>query len=404
MDNGNVLSLTEKALLDLLANSIFSADRTIDKNVDWSEVWKEANLQAVSVLAFSDVEASDFPVNLKNEIRQVCARLIAKNMYLLDAHAKLDSVLKKDNIPYTILKGFACARYYPDYVYRLTGDVDFLINPKDIDRVSEMFVSRGYEISHENHDYHRVFIKDGVRYEMHFEPSGIPSGEAGVRTRSYLENTLECAKRVSSDFGNMRVPFVFHHGLIILMHTVHHLTSGGIGLRHLCDWAVFVNSLSDDEFCALFEKPLRKIGMWRFACILTQTAVKYLGCGEKKWTGEKEDELTFKIIRDIFDAGNFGQKDEKRSQESLLISSGKGEEKKKSMPAQLLSSMNKIAYQKCKAARKFKILLPMLWLFYGGRYIIRMLMGKRPKIHPIAAKNEAEKRMEIYEELKIYTL
>ena len=64
--------------------------------------------------------------------------------------------------------------------------------------------------------------------------------------------------------------------------------------------------------------------------------------------------------------------------------------------------MNKIVYQKWKAARKLKILLPIGWLFFGGRYIIRMLMGKRPKIHPFEARSEAIERMKVYDELKLF--
>ena len=42
------------------------------------------------------------------------------------------------------------------------------------------------------------------------------------------------------------VPSDLHHGLILLLHNASHMTAGGIGLRHLCDWAVYMERMTDD--------------------------------------------------------------------------------------------------------------------------------------------------------------
>ena len=58
---------------------------------------------------------------------------------------------------------------------------------------------------------------------------------------------------------------------------ISHMTSESIGLRHLCDWAVFVNSISNNEFVGLFSENLKSFGLWKFAQIMTATSEKYLG-------------------------------------------------------------------------------------------------------------------------------
>lgn len=63
----------------------------------------------------------------------------------------------------------------------------------------------------------------------------------------------------------------------------HHLLGEGIGLRHLCDWAVFADSLKEKEFRSLFETKLKSIGLWKFACILSQVCYKYLHCHNLSW-------------------------------------------------------------------------------------------------------------------------
>lgn len=390
----------ENKLSSLLSSALFGSQQPSLINEESALVWKEAYAQGVAVLAFSCVDVSSLQETLQNEVKFYNKNLFARNIQIISAHAVLHALMSKADIPYTILKGYASAMYYPDSILRSMGDVDFLINEEYLEKASEILISQGFSMSHENHDYHRVFQKGIVRLEMHIEPSGIPEGESGEIIREYLCDTIGSSRLVNSDFGAMMVPSVFHHGLIILIHTAHHLTSGGVGLRHLCDWAVFVNSLSDKEFCELFEEKLKKAGLWNFACVLTKTVSKYLGCEEKEWANDADSELCEEIIKDIFAAGNFGQKDEKRSQESLLISGGK--KKKKSVISQLFASMNSIVYQKWRIARRLKFLLPIGWLFFGGRYLIRMAMGKRPKIHPIEAKTEAEQRMQIYDKLKLY--
>ena len=47
---------------------------------------------------------------------------------------------------------------------------------------------------------------------------------------------MEKAEEVLFEGEKIRIPAPFHHGLILLLHTVHHMLGEGIGLRHLCDW------------------------------------------------------------------------------------------------------------------------------------------------------------------------
>ena len=56
----NNASKIEQILLDLLSNSMFGADRTINcDSAKWPLVWREAYMQAVSLLAFSGESLPD---------------------------------------------------------------------------------------------------------------------------------------------------------------------------------------------------------------------------------------------------------------------------------------------------------------------------------------------------------
>lgn len=391
----------EKALLNILANNLFNAGRAVNLTEDnLNAVWCEAYAQAVTLMTFNKPENKILESDKCAYIRKKLSKTLALNAKIDFEHVRICNIMKNAGIPCTILKGFASALYYPDALMRSMGDVDFLVDPDNLEKANEILKQNGYAPSGKSHDVHDVYLGKVCRCEMHFQPSGIPQGKAGVKVRKYLADITQKAGTVQTELGEITVPCTFHHGLIILLHMCHHLTGDGLGIRHLCDWAVFINSLGEKEFLETFEAAFRDIGLWEFAKTMTFICSEYLGMPPMKWAADADKKLADYILIDIIIGGNFGQKSADRSHESLLISSKN--EKNVSMLRQFFISANSIVYKNWKAARKFKILLPFGWIFFGGRYIIRSLFGKRPKIRPNKVAKEASERMDIYAELKLF--
>ena len=74
--------------------------------------------------------------------------------------------------------------------------------------------------------------------------------------------------------------------------------------------AVFVNSISNDEWINTFENELKKIGLWKFAGIISKAASIYLKLPEKPWFADADTDLAISLSKDIFTSGNFGSKNE----------------------------------------------------------------------------------------------
>lgn len=397
------LSKTEKTILSLLSRNLFKTSRSIPEDPDWEEVYQECRRQSVPILVWNALDKAQIPGEIAERWKNTVIASACNNIQVAWQHLLTDQLMKKGKIPYVILKGSASAAYYPAPMDRMMGDVDFLVKPLNVEKAGQILKAEGFTPWEEEHICHVVYRKYKIHLEMHFEPAGVPYGEPGNLVREYMKDVMEKAQEIEMNGGKIRVPSKFHHGLIILLHTSHHLTGEGIGLRHLCDWAVFVASMTDEEFRQLFEEKLKAIGMWRFARILTQTCIRYLGCPARSWTGKEEPDLTAAMIRDIFDGGNFGNKEENRKQEVYLISNrGKDGVGKHSILWQLAASMNEIVRTHMPAARKFPVLLPLGWVFYGGRYCIRMMKGKRPRIHPREMLEGASSRREIYRQFNLF--
>ena len=400
MAESRKLSAIEQSLLDLLANNLFDCGRSVSVCADdWLSVWQEAYSQTVPLSIFTNGIDEGVPEELAMHIRGKIGELVLSVSRRIGEHMLIHRLLTQAGIKYTIIKGFACSLYYPDPLLRLLGDVDFLVEPEDEEKTAELLLSKGFTEISTIGESHRVFNFRGCRYELHTEPVGIPSGEMGEVVEAYLQGIVENAESKATDFGQLNVPSEFHHGLIMLLHISHHLNGEGIGLRHLCDWAVFVAHLGGEQFKALFEKPLKDMGLWRFALILTDAGIRYLGCGASLSDAIDLSEISAELMKDIFVGGNLGQKSDNRAHEALVLSS---ENADNGYVKNLFNSANRIVYKNWSFCRRVKILLPIGWLFFGLRYAFRSLKGERPHIDLKEIKDEAVKRKELYSRLQLF--
>ena len=392
---------SQAVLLMLLSKALFG--RTIEvRDIDSDELLNEAKSQAVIQLAYEALDKSLLSSEAATLWKESASKDIAKNIRVTYNHELMHQWLSEADIPYVILKGCSSAHYYPTPLYRSLGDVDFLVPSEYLEKTGKVLEDHGLKPSDQEHISHIVYRKQGMHLEMHFNLAGTPHGEAGDLVRSYMTDVYEQSSLCKIGNGEAVLPSLFHHGLILLLHTCHHLTGEGIGLRHLCDWAVFENHFSDAEFKGLFEEKLKKIGLWRFAQVLTRISINYLGAEEKAWA-VCEEELAEQLMEDILTGGNFGRKDSNRSMQTLMISDrGKSGVGNVRMLTQLRKSGNNIIYTKWPNARNNKLLLPAGWVYFGGRRVIRELTGKRKKTQISNIVSGASSRRKLYKQLHLY--
>lgn len=386
-------------LLDLVSFALFGGEKC--DILLTPEVLKEANQQAV--LTLMKVEREIFP-----DFYLLHAQTLVNNVRIDYEHAEAHRLMMKADVPYVVLKGSASASYYPEPLFRTMGDVDLLISKSNLPKVDVILRENGFHPDENStHDchlaYHRRTYGATSTWEVHWRPVGIPHDKIGVKIQGYLKNIIASAERCKVSEGEYMVPSAFHHGLVLLLHTASHLTSTGIGLRHLCDWAVFVAKFSDEEFCEMFEDKLKEVGLWRFAQLLTQLSMKYLHCPAKEWCGAGDDDYLEMMMVDIMNGGNFGVKDSNRlNQLKLMPDTRNGKMADTSMLEQLILTMNDRARRDMPITAKVPILLPIGWLYVGGRHLVRIKQKRRPTIDVKDMIAGAAERKEIYKEFRLF--
>lgn len=394
--------VTHKTVLDLLSSAMFQKPFCADKEVDWKAVFDESKAQSVIPLAFSALPKSEVPQKIYAHWKALVNENLAVNSKISYAHTMLNELLNQAKIQYVILKGCASAEYYDDPLLRTMGDVDFLVSEKEIKQVDKLLKNHGFIFNNSFHEIERAYEKDGVILELHWSITGIPGGKTGELLESFFKDIFEKSELKHFDLAEYYSPSPFHHGLVMLLHVARHMITGGIGLRHFCDWAVFVDKVGDD-FVPMFEEKLKQVGLWRFAQIMTQFCTAYLGLPQQEWAGIAEKQLLSKLKDDVFASGNFGHKDLTRADEAKFITSRKkGGVNNDSNVKQAVLSANEIVRRHWKFADKVPVVYPAGWAFFGSRYAIRSIAGKREKVKVSALVKGAKKRKEIYKELRLF--
>lgn len=402
---------TQLELIGILGKKIFNTSEvSVSENYgedELQEIMLEAKQQAVYPLVFDcmkNVLKDKLSAERYIEYETLQYAYIASSLRNKQSHYNIHRLLTDNAIPYVILKGLVSAMYYPELVLRDMGDVDFLVRKSDAARVDELLDQEGYEkkADTENHSFHWEYEKDRRTVEMHWDVPGLP-GKDDPGVRKYVSDVMESGRLVQLEDGEFYSPSDFHHGLILLLHTLGHLTSSGIGLRHLFDWLVFENSLSETEFTELFEGPLKEIGLWKFAQVLTKTGIIYCGCAKRGWCENTDPDLCTAFMEDVLAGGNFGRKDKTRINQTKLIRNNTSRKITDGhVVSNIINNFNIKLKKEYPGIYRYKILHPAGWIMISSRYCFYLMLGKRVNLFSRQNYRSAMARQHLYSELKVF--
>lgn len=377
---------TETALFNLIKSSLFNIPADFPADTDFDEVLKEAKAQTIVALV-SDVVPTDYRANWQNAADQSKAAFLR----LLYEQTKVVSLLKGAGISFVIIKGTAAAIYYPTPYNRTMGDIDILVSGGGFDKAFELLKENGYEFDHDFCDEREyVFKKGGVLIELHKKYS---DNEYDIE--NFLQDGIARSETVEL-YGN-KFPILPkpENGLLILDHIRHHLF-GGLGIRQIIDFMMFVNSEPNEEkFRSEFVPVFEKAGLDTLAKVITKMCKKYFGLPVKaSWCESAEDKTCDELLETVYEKGNFGVKDpyQYRPMESFTLTVRE---------YGFFRTLQRAGVSNCKAFQKYKFLRPFAWLYQLFRYSKRGIAAifKRKKL--VNDFSSGRKKFEFYKRLGI---
>lgn len=395
----------QQALLACLGRSVSGTESEFDFSTltenDWLEVLAESRAQSVDILCYDATAGISLPPRISIEWLTLAAKLLPINVKVQSVQNKLVKLLEENGVPYVILKGLASSSYYPAPENRISGDIDFLVPEEHIELCEELLSQSGACHTEDINENHISFRWNDVELELHRAVAGIPKNEQGREFTSYFASVFE--RSVTDENYGFKKPCDSMHGVVILLHTVHHIISKGIGLRHICDWACFVSATKDKPFWREELLPLfKKTGLLKFVFILTELSVKYFRIIPPDWHEGAAEETVDMLLSEVLRAGNFGKKAHNESGTDIMVTNGYNEN---SFWGRIRAMLVKL---KTTNPSVYPIVKKRPWLspFFSGwrilKYGVLVICGKRASLRKTA--QFAESRSALAEAFELYAI
>ncbi len=282
-----ILTTADTTLLSLLRSALF--DRPLESAPlmalnagDWQEVYRQSVRQGVSAIAFDAISpspvAAAVPKPLLLQWMAGTVTIEGRNGRQKEAGAEIAGLLAAEGISAPVLKGLALASYYPRPEHRECGDIDLYSGEKHL-LVDAALSKAGAAVKDDYYIHSHIGFK-GVTIENHRffnQVRGSRSRKALERQLIGLMNNSASLRRYVPDTALVIPPADFN-ALFLTMHALKHfIQEGGIRLRHLADWAMFLKAEQDNVDWTQFYFWADRMHFSRFANAMTALAVNCLG-------------------------------------------------------------------------------------------------------------------------------
>ena len=318
------------------------ADESLLENLtaeQWAGVFRQGVRQGVSAMIFDALSslpaAAAMPKALA--LKWMAGTVAVEGRYARQkaVGGEISRLLAAEGLGVPVLKGLALARLYPRPEHRECGDIDIYSGERH-SAVDAVLARAGADVEDDYYVHSHISFK-GVTIENHrfFNPV------RGSRSRKELERHfiglmngcgtvtqggVQAAVSDGNAGGNadgdtlrtggqrsitgcapgtmLAVPPADFTALFLTQHALKHFVAeGGIRLRHLADWTVFLNAEQDDVDWAQFYLWADKMHFSRFADAMTALSVKYLGLKVTAAGLRDESRYADAVLEDILHPG-----------------------------------------------------------------------------------------------------
>ena len=266
---------------------------SLPEDIDWEAVLQLSHEQGVNAIVLDGLEklmeetSYSFPPKDKLFIIDAIGSLQIVEHNTLNQLAALKDVaaiLHAKQIPFMIMKGFACGQYYPEPRHRPCGDIDIYPGGK-YEESNQAFCEAGI-VSNPYYYRHSALSIRGVMIENHKILGSLRWSKKETRE---FEAWLEREAKKSIETGteakvlNEKIPGgVFpnadFNALFLPWHVSAHFAFERVTIRHLLDWALFLSNEGKSINVAQFREAKKRFihGYSKIAEIMTNLSVRYL--------------------------------------------------------------------------------------------------------------------------------
>lgn len=324
---------TQKAFLALLKAGLWNTSpdfSAFTSNVDWKTILNISEEQTVTGIITDGI--ASLPKEYHGA-RPVMMQFYARTMTLEDENLRMNAFvpklmmqLEQKGVRSMLLKGQGVSMCYPRPLHRVVGDIDLLIpDAEEYRNARELMLIIAEEVQEEDKGRkHSAFQYKGFVIEIHGDFRFNINRQCQIKTPVWKRKRLSEVRHIKEDLLKDAVlPPVQFDVLFIFAHLLNHYNLGGVGLRQVSDWMIFLHRNLETIDLAVLQEDLDLLGLRPYWEVFGAMAVDFLGYPKERMPlYDAKNSRKGKIaLENIFKTGNFGsiQKQKQLKEGSHLV-------------------------------------------------------------------------------------
>lgn len=268
-----------------------------------------------------------------------------KQLYYID---EISGKFNENNIDHIFLKGSVLKKLYPCAEMRSMSDIDILIREEQYPQIVKIMKLIGFDFAYES-DHELVWKKGQIIVELH-------KILISTYNRDLYAYFGDGWKRAILNENNKYVFSDDDFFIYVFSHFTRHYRDAGIGIIHMCDLYVILNSYELDW--AYITEELKKLHLYEFWNNIKATMDVWFNNG-------KSTDITDCVTNTIINSGVYGLKDTTRF--SFALKSRKTHKNlftgKICRIARGVFPSFESMIRKYPIIKKFSFLLPVFWIW-----------------------------------------
>ncbi len=312
------MTQSQEVLLRILKAALRDENSDVLEDFDqWGELIKVAKSQSVlPIIAKFILKDTHIQNNLSNEIRLKLKSIVVSSVMTSDKLNKtlvvISDILKEEGIAHVLLKGWGLAQNYPLPSLRQCGDIDLYVGIEYYERSHSVLKAMyGKDVQDDIwEDKHYDLHVNDIQVEIHRVCDEHFSSRYDAILQYYsgmglTQNLETCAV----DGTEVFTPEKTFNAFYIFYHLYRHFMYGGVGLRQLCDWELFLRNHHNDIDTSRLHAMLTEMKLMEAWRDFGKLIVTYLGfCSNDFpfYDSKVSDSRVSAIMNRIIEEGNFG--------------------------------------------------------------------------------------------------
>lgn len=216
---------------------------------DWTALLRLAGEQKLLPLVYAAVRGTPgfaaAPEAVRAAARRQTMREAAAQTVHTEAFLRLYQALRADGLAPVVVKGIVCRALYPQPELRPSSDEDLYLTAAEMPRFHAVLLRAGFVLTEPERDYRSAHE---ARY-VHPDTGLVVEGHWALFPTEYavyaalnvqLPDLMQRAQDWETGGVTLRVPDACDHLIFLLLHAFKHFISSGVGVRQLCDIALWM--------------------------------------------------------------------------------------------------------------------------------------------------------------------